>query len=559
MSGIKEKLYNQIWLVILLIMAFIFYCHSMYANKPWYDELYTYYYFISRGPVYAAIHWPVPNNHMGYSVIAAVFDLILGNYWGLRGLSVVCSVLNVYLVYRLAYKLCKDDRLLIVGCYMGAYLTYSLAFQGRGYALITTCLLVALNVLCEICLKKDALYMYIVWICVLAWGLYTIASSTYWVIPVCLTGGSYLLITKQYKKLGRLIIASAIAAVITFFMYSVVWLAIGSNLLSKDASSAFYGIYQLNIIKSAPLKAWNRGMQYMLDTPYIQSIDRHEVITGLWGYFCSLFDQYYSYLHNSMGKVTCIVYILSLVTALTDSVVSFINGKKTSDALTKEETNDKKLCTERLLMIRVIVLIFGLCIPLMLIVQSVNPYLRVFSFFAAIIGFMAYYLLNRVMGLAERFFKREDSTCLIIRVGTGICIFFMALLANLIFSFGLTGKNGPYPIRLADRENDIYYSLEQQKDTVKNIDTIFYTDDFQKYVLKFYYDIEPVEVPLEEAGYIMMSEAFMSGSEQSDWPMLVIKDYFDIGYVYDNFTPLNEIEESKKAGSHNPYILYRRK
>ena len=49
----------------IAFMAGVYIC-MMFTNGPWYDELYTYYYFISRGPLYAAIHWPVPNNKVGY-------------------------------------------------------------------------------------------------------------------------------------------------------------------------------------------------------------------------------------------------------------------------------------------------------------------------------------------------------------------------------------------------------------------------------------------------------------------------------------------------------------
>ena len=56
----------------------IYYGWRMFALDPWYDELYTYYSFLSKGPVYAAIHWPVPNNHVMYSVLSAFFN-IFGN------------------------------------------------------------------------------------------------------------------------------------------------------------------------------------------------------------------------------------------------------------------------------------------------------------------------------------------------------------------------------------------------------------------------------------------------------------------------------------------------
>ncbi|MDE7133455.1 MAG: hypothetical protein K2O65_16970, partial [Lachnospiraceae bacterium] len=68
----RNKLDIEATVFILFILGLaVYYGWRMFALTPWYDELYTYYYFISRGPVYAAIHWPLPNNHIGYSVLSA--------------------------------------------------------------------------------------------------------------------------------------------------------------------------------------------------------------------------------------------------------------------------------------------------------------------------------------------------------------------------------------------------------------------------------------------------------------------------------------------------------
>ena len=50
-----------------------------------------------------------------------------------------------------------------------------------------------------------------------------------------------------------------IAAVHTLGLYSIIWLAIGSNLLSKTQDSGYFGIYQVNIILQAPFKALKTG------------------------------------------------------------------------------------------------------------------------------------------------------------------------------------------------------------------------------------------------------------------------------------------------------------
>ena len=539
----KKTLISKIkWIYILAAAMLGIYIYSMFTNRPWYDELYTYYYFVSRGPIYAAIHWPVPNNHMGYSVLAAIVDIFANNYFGLRGVSVLSSVLSLYLIYRLTDKLCKRNILGVLGCFMGAYLTYSLSFQGRGYALTTTCLLIALNAVADISLKEDKKRHYIAWIIALSWGLYSIPSSTYWVIPVCISGGLYLLMTKQSRKLIRLIIASIIAAIVTFAMYSIVWLAIGSNLLSKDANSAFFGVYQLNVIRSAPIKSWLRGMKYMLDTPYIQSIDRHEVISGLMGYLTGLFDQYYSYIAGFLGKTVLIICIISVLASFAD-----IAGM----ALLKN--SDERSEGYRFSMF--IVFSFGISLPVMLIVQSVNPYLRVFSFYPIIVGFMVTYLIERIIGCFRRFRPRKDRLYDIIQYSINGVMFVIALIATVCFTFDCFGK----VTQLADRENDIYEALRQSNDQACSINSIYYTDDFQRFVLKFYYGIEPAETNMEEADYIMVSRSLIEGTETKEWPMLVYSDSFNFEYLYENFEKLTPDTSGGSKNAENRYILYRRK
>ena len=119
MKKIREKIHYNRYLILLLCGLLIVYGYSMFNNRPWYDELYTYYYFISRGPVYAAIHWPVPNNHMGYSVLSAVLDIFTNSYIGLRGISVISSTISVYLLYRICKNLKIKQFFTVIGCFMG--------------------------------------------------------------------------------------------------------------------------------------------------------------------------------------------------------------------------------------------------------------------------------------------------------------------------------------------------------------------------------------------------------------------------------------------------------
>ena len=97
---------------LFIIAMAIYYLWRMFAITPQYDELYTYYTFISRGPVYAAIHWPLPNNHVGYSVLSAFLDLMGNSYIGLRGVSYICAVSNIILINRISKRMITNPMMI---------------------------------------------------------------------------------------------------------------------------------------------------------------------------------------------------------------------------------------------------------------------------------------------------------------------------------------------------------------------------------------------------------------------------------------------------------------
>ena len=79
--------------VTLFVIAMAsYYLWRMFAITPNYDELYTYYNFVSRGPLYSAIHWPLPNNHVGYSILSAMLYRCGNSYIALRGVSYVAAI-----------------------------------------------------------------------------------------------------------------------------------------------------------------------------------------------------------------------------------------------------------------------------------------------------------------------------------------------------------------------------------------------------------------------------------------------------------------------------------
>lgn len=483
-----------------------YYGWRMFALDPWYDELYTYYSFISKGPIYAAIHWPVPNNHVMYSVVSAFLNIFGNPYISLRGISFLASVGNLVLLYCLARKFM--GKALSLGCvaiYGGFYLVNYISIQGRGYTMAISFYLIALLMLYKICVeKKDKLLYYAVFSLCLTWGLYTITSNLYWVLPVCFAGGLYLLLKKEIKILVRLIISSVIAAIHTLGLYSIIWLAIGSNLLCKTPDSGYYGIYQVNIILAAPFKALKTGMDYMLASPYVQSMERKDMLSSFDFWLTSLMNLFV----NNMGNVIIIVLIIAFFGS-----VLFANKWY-------------KLKEDNRFFLYMFIATSLFATPVILIVQSVLPYHRVFTYFGVVLALILFAVISE--------WEKKKAANI-------ICIVALLVCGIQIFS-------GYYTAPYAGREIEIK-EIWEQSGIEHSPESICFIDDYQKYVLQFYWDYRPAESYQEEAKYILMPKEVMNEEYKAKvWPIM---------FTYDEIN-WDALKECKIVTETDSYILYER-
>ena len=373
----------------------VYYVWRLFCIPPWYDELYTYENFIDRGMIYSMIHWPLPNNHVLYSALSALINHLGSPYLGLRGVSLLASAGSLLLLYRLLKKLVSPT-LSVAGCALFAamYNVTQQAAQGRGYALSGFFLIAAANLLYEICVPRasgadedglpgtDALcgrnaaekeghgttrrgirgfwkcrrfWLYAGFAVCLVGGLYTIPSNLYWVVSICLAGGLFLLLCREYGRLIRLIAASACAAAVTFGLYTIIWLAIGSNFLVKEEGGPFYGMSHFQMLFSDPAAAFVRGLNAMLSDPNIQSVDRAEFLEGIGGYLLRV-------LAVLIPLCCLILFVLTL---------SVFRRKKRGFAF----------CGLYCLVLTVMV-------PVFLFVQCVFPYLRVFTYMGSVLAML---------------------------------------------------------------------------------------------------------------------------------------------------------------------------
>lgn len=504
----------SVFLLFLLGMA-VYYGWRLFALTPWYDELYTYYYFVSRGPLYAAIHWPLPNNHVGYSVLSGFLDLFGNAAIGLRGVSWISSLVSIVLLYAIGKKCFpKGFAMVPVFLFSAMGLVNQLAVQGRGYALATCLYLTAFYELIQICQEeKKQTKHYIIFGAALIWALYTLPSSVYFVIPLCAVGGMVLLMQKRNKEFVKLFVTAVISAVCTVGLYAVIWLAIGSNLLSKTPDSGCYGQGHVSIILHAPFKALQTGMEYMLDTPYIQSVAREGYLARFGDWIKTLLEYYYSGLS--------VLLIVLIVIGIVAVIWNMIRNK---------EVREKG-------MVEWYLVISFLMTPLMLIIQAALPYYRVFSYFGIAVAVLITWLFVQIVGISKK-----------PGMAYAVSLFAGALCLTI---FILPGSRVQY----SDREAAIEDAFSHMD--LENGESVCVTDCDQEYLMKYLYDVENVQYVPTEADYALLDKVLLLSTEE--FGQVDSADAWKF-YQTPETISFDEIEETMDVCYENDrFILYRKK
>lgn len=501
-AGKKPKISRETRVFLLFFVAMaIYYGYRMFALTPWYDELYTYYYFISRGPVYAAIHWPLPNNHVGYSALSACLGIFGSAPVALRGVAYLCSLGSLVLLNRLARKCFSEVTALVcVFVFAGTYLVNQMAVQGRAYALVTLCYLVELNALHSLTVeKKDDKCYYIFFGVSLVVSLWAIPSSLYVVMTVCLIGGFLLLLDKDYKRLLRLIMTSLVSAVCTAVIYGMLWLAIGSNLLTKIPDGPFYQAEHIEVILHAPFQAVSEGLEYMLASPYIQSMSRPAFSAQAEHWLRTLLGIQLAPVWGLAGDVMCVLVAAALLAATV--------------CLCR---NPRGRFMEWYFVLTPILLAVTLTI------QCKLPYQRVFSFLGVWIAFLFGWLIQQLTsGLSGLFGEEKRGRAKKWMQAVAY------LIAGLSWAFVLADDR-PYSIR-EDLLADAYEQI-----TIEETDRIAVTDCDQEYYLLYRYGIgeERVTRQIGEADIVLLDKALLGEQygyreNPEEWKFYLTKEEVD--------------------------------
>ena len=281
-------------------------------------------------------------------------------------------------------------------------------------------------------------------------------------------------------------------------LYALIWLAIGSNLLSKAEGGAYFGQGHISIILSAPFQAVKTGMDYMLATPYIQSVEWEGYASKFAVWLCSLLDYFYSGSALFLGVA---LYAGSLVMAVI-GVEAYRKGKKEKVFLA---------------IFTIGILLFT---PVILAVQCKLPYFRVFSYLGIPFVLLFGAVLQEIMESAGKWlllrlesFRRGNAgnrMLSVFRSGHGHTVlpvvFFTLLAIVLLLSVDYNREYGETEYNARDA---LAHAAVGERETV------CVTDCYQQYLLKFCYDMECENMQIEGADLVLLHHEMETPEEEN--------------------------------------------
>lgn len=525
---------ETIAVTLFIIGMGAYYLWRMFAITPVFEELYTYYNFISRGPVYSALHWTMPNDHIGYAVIASLLTLLGNSYISLRGISFICAIVNLILIYRITARYYSHGLPLATTIlYASMNMVNEFSVQGRGYTLANTCFLASIILLGDICRAGDSRkphFKLLGFFMVL--GIYTVPISVLWALPTCVAAFAFLFINGMrsrsvyensseniyYRKLKGILGVFAVSVVATVFLYSAVWLSLGSNLLvnAENALEMYSGLKSSVILRS-PGKAWFTGADLMMSQAYVQRMDKE-----------TFSRQFGNWIFEVIERITpgvSMLVIIFLITGITVLLVECIRHFEYSRTV-----------------LSLIIIFNFILVGFMLIIRHELPYAESFFFGGVLISLCICGVLEKIINYGIRIYNSIventdfESTAhkeieIINKNDNWYNSVFVYLPVLVIFVYFLVRISGQqFNMQLGERENDLYNSLYVAN--VSNKNRIAALDCDQRYLLKFGWDIDCLNTDVTGCDLVILDKVLLEDEYlgENHWKFYAFHD--DINWDY---------------------------
>jgi len=239
------------------------------AVRVWYllyyplgtDEVASYNYFVSGGPLVITSFYPIPNNHIGYNLLAwPLLKLGLAPRLVMRLPSLVLGTVGTIAGYVLLARLTGLRRAtLVIGLVGFSPLWVYYAAAGRGYFLQLCLLQIGFFAVVEL-LRPAPTYRHLAWLAFIVssgLGLYIIPTYAYPLASLLLGLGAGFGLQRRWQPLGELGLAGGIIGLTTFVLYAPVGMISGWDRLFENryvvsvAKAAFWPAYRAVLYERA--------------------------------------------------------------------------------------------------------------------------------------------------------------------------------------------------------------------------------------------------------------------------------------------------------------------
>ncbi len=228
LAGAERRTALGLFLGLTLLRAYWVVQYPLYG-----DELVTYLSFVRPGPVAATGFYPIPNNHVLYSLLCWLFSTVSPNfYWVMRLPTFLIGTLGTALVGLWLLRR-YGVRVAAWAVLLGGLFPYAL-FQsvvGRGYGLLAVC--GQLGLLATLALADrpaQSRRAWVVWVGSSVAGCYAVPTYL-----LNLVGLVALLAWWQRPNWGRLALAGAVVGALTLLLYAPVLVVSGPGALLHNA------------------------------------------------------------------------------------------------------------------------------------------------------------------------------------------------------------------------------------------------------------------------------------------------------------------------------------
>ncbi len=225
------------------------------------DEISSYNYFISGGPLVITSFYPIPNNHIGYNLLAwPLLKLSLAPRLVMRLPTLVLGTVGTVTGYVLLARLTGVPRAtLVIGLVSFSPLWVYYAAAGRGYFLQICLLQIGFFAVVEQ-LRPAPTYRHLAWLAFIGssgLGLYLIPTYAYPLASLLLGLGAGFGLQRRWQQLGELVLAAGIIGLTAFVLYAPVGLISGWDRLFANryvvsvAKGAFWPAYRAVLYERA--------------------------------------------------------------------------------------------------------------------------------------------------------------------------------------------------------------------------------------------------------------------------------------------------------------------